>query len=599
MEFDDGTAILRNPTLGSLWTALHPPPDTTVSGRPVLNLSFALNAWASGSSVWSYHALNLAIHAAAALALLGVLRRGLARAGVRDSAAVALMAALLWSVHPLLTGSVTYIVQRAESLMALFFLLTLYGFIRGAEAGPPRSRAWLVLSAAACLLGMGTKESMAAAPLVVLLYDRTFHAGSVRECLRRRGVYYAALAATWVILILLATGTGGRFGTVGFEGGVTAGAYLLTQAAGIARYLSLCIFPRSLVFDYGTGVEAPSLRVVPYVLAIAALVAASVWAAVRRRPAGILGVAFFAVLAPSSSILPVVTETLAEHRMYLPSAAVATFIVLAVFRLPRRVALPACAVAAAVLVLLTRQRNAVYRSEESLWADTVAKLPNNERAHYNLGIVLQQDPARLSEAVSEYSEAVRLRPGYYQAQGNLANALVSLGRVSEAIPHYEAAIRARPGEAEAHNNLGNALRDLGRNAEAIGEYREALSLRPGYVEAHNNLGCALEDVPGELEAAVAEFRAALGAAPGFYQAHFNLANALKAEGRYPEAVAEYQEAVRLKPDDPTIHFYLSGALLQMPGGVDGAIAELRETLRLRPDDAKARSVLARLLSTRP
>ena len=106
--------------------------------------------------------------------------------------------ALLWALHPLQTEAVTYIVQRVESMMGLFFLLTLYCFIRSVEA--PRPRPWQGCAVAACILGAATKEVIALAPVLVLLYDRTFIAGSFAAAWRRRWRVHLALASTWVVL---------------------------------------------------------------------------------------------------------------------------------------------------------------------------------------------------------------------------------------------------------------------------------------------------------------------------------------------------------------------------------------------------------------
>ena len=215
MFYDDVPSILHNPTLRHLGSAFWPGGRSTVSGRPVLNLSLALNYAVSGTNVWSYHALNLAIHALACMALFGIVRRTLApREGERASI-IAFCVALTWAVHPLLTESVTYLVQRAESLMGLLYLLTLYCFIRGAAADAVRPRAWQALAVIFCLLGMGAKEVMVSAPLIVLLYDRTFLAGSFREAWRRRRGVYAGLAATWLILPFLVLSTHGRGGPQG------------------------------------------------------------------------------------------------------------------------------------------------------------------------------------------------------------------------------------------------------------------------------------------------------------------------------------------------------------------------------------------------
>ena len=596
--FDDETSIAANPTIRHLGTALWPPFDTTVSGRPVLNLSLAINYAISGTAVWSYHAANLAIHILAGLTLFGIIRRTPGRREGRAGNLVAFSAALIWTVHPLLTESVTYVVQRAESLMGLFYLLTLYCFIRGAGTDGAAKRLWYALSIAACLLGTGTKEAMASAPLVVLLYDRTLVAGSFRGALRRRPWEYAGLASTWVVLACLVAYTRGRAGTVGYGGGVSLWSYALTQFPAIVHYLGLSAWPRSLIFDYGNGIELQTLRVVPSVLIIAGLVGATAWALAMRPVAGFLGACFFVILAPSSSVVPVVTESIAEHRMYLPLIPVVLLAVIGIHRWLGRAALPLCLLLAAGLCSMTWQRNETYRSAEGLWADTVAKLPENERAHYNLGCLLRDMPGRLDDAAAQFAEAIRLRPEYFKAHLSLGGALQSMGRTPEAIAQYEEALRLKPDSAEAHNNLGNALKSAGRLPEAIAHYEEAVRLKPDNAEAQNDLGCGLERIPGRMDEAVAHLELALRLRPDFYQAHFNLGSTLISMGRAREAVAEYEEAVRLKPDDATMHFYLAGALLRIPGREDEAVAHLREVVRLQPGNDTARRILDRLEALR-
>src|SRR5579871_3226550 len=137
--FDDGGAILENPTIRQFSTALAPIPNgTPVSGRPLVNLTFALNYAAGGLAVEGYHAVNLAIHVLAVLALFGTVRRTLqlptfAPPWRQASLEIAGVTALLWAVHPLQTESVTYLSQRAEELMGLCYLTTLYAFVRGIQ----------------------------------------------------------------------------------------------------------------------------------------------------------------------------------------------------------------------------------------------------------------------------------------------------------------------------------------------------------------------------------------------------------------------------------------------------------------------------------
>jgi hypothetical protein len=119
---DDPDSIEKNVSIRSFATAFFPPANSgiTVSGRPLLNLSLAINYRLGGTELWGYHLGNLLIHFGAALALFGVVRRTLRLPSMRErygqqATLLAWFSAALWALHPLQTESVTYIIQRAES----------------------------------------------------------------------------------------------------------------------------------------------------------------------------------------------------------------------------------------------------------------------------------------------------------------------------------------------------------------------------------------------------------------------------------------------------------------------------------------------------
>jgi tetratricopeptide (TPR) repeat protein len=592
--FDDVDAILNNETIRHWSTAWWPPVGPTVSGRPVLNLSLALNYAISGTAVWSYHALNLLIHLAAGLTLFGIVRRTPAVRAMRDGVLFAGCIALLWMLHPLQTGAVTYVIQRAESLMGLFYLLTLYGFIRGTEAGGRGKNAWFGLSFAACLLGMATKEVMVSAPVIVLLYDRAFLAGTFREAFRRRWPAYAALAATWLILPGLVLSTHGREGTAGFGTGVTWWSYALAQFPAIIHYLRLSLWPHPLIFDYGTALPAPDLLVGGCALAVVGLVGATVWALVRRPVPGFLGFAFFAILAPSSSFIPITTEPMAEHRMYLPLIPVIMLVAILAWRRLGRWALPAGLVLAAVLGGLTAQRNATYATELALWTDTIAHYPANARAHHNLGVLFMAAGDKAA-AITHYEEAVRLKPDYVLARDSLGKALYGEDRVAEAIAQYEQALRLNPDFVPAHFDLALALlKSPGRLDEAITQYGEVLRRQPDYFEARENLGKALY-ARGRVAEAMVQFEAALRLRPDSPGLHYMLALALSASQRPAEAVAQFEAALRLNPALADAHYSLAVVLAGNSGRQADVIAHYEAAVRLKPDYIEARNNLGNVL----
>jgi Flp pilus assembly protein TadD len=568
--FDDIPSILDNASirqLWPLWTPLSPPSELLglpVGGRPLVNVSLALNYALGGTTPAGYRAVNLLIHALAGLALFGVVRRTLrlsdsgSPSQARDSTRrpgseathlsraatpLAFAVALLWTVHPLQTESVTYVCQRAESLMALCYLMTLYAFIRSTESSRPLR--WWLVSAFACLLGMATKEVMVSAPLIVLLYDRTFVSGSFAAAWRARSRFHLTLAATWGVLAALVLGNLHRGGTAGFEAGITPWTYALTQVYAIAHYLRLAFWPHPLVFDYGTETVTGAGALALPALVLAVLLALTVHALVRRPALGFVGAAFFALLAPTSSFVPVATQTIAEHRMYLPLAGVLVLAILALHRLAARRAVLIAGLAALGLGAITVARNADYHSAASLWSDTVAKRPTNSRAQSNLGILLFQS-GQTAEAIARFEAALHLRPAFPEARANLGNVYLQLNRPADALPLFVEALRLKPDFPEARSNLGLALKQLGRTDEAAAAFRETIRRQPAYAEAHHNLAIALLEA-NQLPAALEEFSATLRLKPDFADAHSNYGVALMRAGRFDEAIIQYESALLLNP----------------------------------------------------
>src|SRR5439155_17727388 len=223
--------------------------------------------------------------------------------------------------------------QRTESMMALFYLLTLFlvarpfqGRVRGPERPAPHLRYPHAFAIGACALGMACKESMVTAPVMVVLYDRVFLFDSITQAFRSRWALYGGLAATWIVLAAV-NWSGSRVHSAGFSTGISPWTYLLNQAVMIVRYLRLAIWPRSLVLAYGTPQPVTLVDVLPYALVVLALLAATAVALWRRPALGFLGAWFFVTLAPTSTIVPIATEVGAERRMYLPLVAVVTIVV--------------------------------------------------------------------------------------------------------------------------------------------------------------------------------------------------------------------------------------------------------------------------------
>ena len=610
---DDEESIPDNPTIRCLWPvwqAISPPRDgQTVDGRPLLNLSFAVNYAIHGENTWGYHATNLAIHIFNGLLLLGILRRTFLLPALRPrfgnaASGLALAISLLWTVHPLQTESVTYIVQRAESLAGLFYLLTLYSVIRGTQC--ERAVFWYVVAIAACFLGSATKEIVVTAPLVVMLYDRTFVEGSFRGVLRRRWGLYVGLAASWGLTIGLLWSKA-HAGHLHHAEGFDAWSYLRSQPGVILYYLWLSLWPHPLCISYEWPAAKTLSSILPPMLVVGFLLAATVRGVLRRTEVGFLSAWFFLILTPSSSFLPL-GQLAFEHRMYLPLAGVVTLVVISGYLVGQeavrrgwiggRTGLAGgigwVVLTATMLGLATFHRNEAYRSALSIWLDTVMNAPVNPFAHNDLGLELVK-AGRTTEAFDHFEQAARIQPDLAAAHINWGHALTSLGRPLEAIEHYRQAARIKPNSTEAQYNWANALLSLNREAEAIEHYEQAVRITPTFAEAHNNLASALAAV-GRFEESLEHYRQSLRLKPDYAEGHNNIAFLLMKMDRLDEAVEHYRQALHLQPDYLSARLNLASILLKT-GQLREAIDQGKQAVRHTPDQPSVNRFVAWLLAT--
>ncbi len=597
---DDHESVVTNTSIRDLASLdwLFPPATggETVSGRPILNLSFALDYACAGLSPTFYHAINIALHAGSALLLLALIRQTLERRRVEGATTFAGLAALLWAVHPLQTAAVSYIAQRAEVLAAFWMLLTLQLFVRG-ESSPHYAARWRTGAVVACLLGMGTKETMVAAPVIVFLYDRIFIRGSWRAAWQARRSFYAALAATWLPLAALVWANHGRGGSAGLGSPVDTWSYLQTQGWAICHYLRLLAFPVGLTFDHGMLVVTGWIPVLALLL-LACLAATAWWLLRSGSSAGFLLAAFFVLLAPTSSVVPISTQTVAEHRMYLPSAvAILALGTLAMQRHPRlRRLVPLLAgVVVIALAATTWARNELYRSPIALWADTVAKRPENARAHNNLGQALA-DAGRTSEATAAYRKAIALNPDHAIAHFNLGVVALAGSDFAEAEQEFRRTIAIDPRSIGARINLGQTLSHTGRLAEAEQQWREALALDGNAYDAATNLGAALVS-SGRGSEGEHYLRAALRLRPELAEAYYHLGRAREQAGDRTGALSNYRSALKSRPDFAAAHLALGNCLTDN-GDLDAAERSVREAIRLTPQWAEAKYALGNVFAAR-
>ncbi|OGP57487.1 MAG: hypothetical protein A2V67_06625 [Deltaproteobacteria bacterium RBG_13_61_14] len=575
-HFDDQTHITENPYLHQM-SALRPAALLRAmvqdgrQNRPFSNLSFGLDYYFHGESVWGYHLVNLLLHLFAALMAFLALRLTFRRAGLpenrRDLAALAAIA--VWTVHPLQTQAVTYIVQRQTVMASAFLLATLAAYVAGREAGS-RARKYPLYTAAlvAMILAAGSKETALVTPALLLLYEIYFFQNSsfgLRRAqpsgfLRRHPlqVAVAVIILSSLSILYLRPEMWAKIALGYQDYSFTLPERLLTEPRVLFDYIGLILLPlpSRLSLEHAPVLSSSLVHpwtTLPAILAWIGLIAAAFRFA-RLRP--LLSFAllwFLGNLFLESSFLPL--DLMNEHRLYLPSLAVIVPLAAAPILYTRRRRWPLAGLGLIVIFLLlaTITRNRVWQSPRRLWTDAIEKAPGVARAWTNLCAV-QVAEADYSAALAGCRRAVAIDP-----------------RI-----------------AEPHNYLGIAYYQLRDPERGEQEFQKAIALNPDFDLALFNLA-ELYRKQAEPEQAIAAFLRTLAVNPDNDRAHLHLGHLYLLQNQPRLAIPHYQEVVRLRPRWPRAYSYLAQAYLDA-GDCAAARQEAERGLRLDPAQPDLESI---------
>lgn len=579
--FDDVPAIRDNPAIhaGNWMQAAFGEPHSPVSNRPLTTFTLAVDFAMHRLNPRGYHVFSLAVHLANVALLFGIVRRTLRGPilGRIFDAPMALFTAaglaLPWAVHPLLSEAVIYVTQRTTLLMSFFMLVAIYCLLRG-NRSPERRLAWDSGAVAGCLGGMMSKEEFIAVPLLLILFERAYLYPSWAAMKGRTSVYLSLLATMLVVLICVAMGP--RNTTVGYDTSprATAGEWLMTEAGVIVHYLRLAALPYPLVGAYDWPVVRNFSEAVLPGAAVLLLLGTTIYLLWSRPWWGWLGAMFFLLLAPSSSVFPIITEIVAERRMYLPvliytvPTVVGFTLLLDYLRRRYNPSLGVCVGVVSALVAVPNglamyaaaEHAAVFRDEATFWADVYSK-NDCENKSFQCGLILNgygktvRDQGRVAEAAELFRRATECDQATGTAGGNYAAALVDLGRFPEAEVIYRKVLATDTRQVDA--NLSEVRANFAwmlcisfqtdpsitipspedpRLIEAERVARKSVELQSFRANSYNVLATVLF-FRGNFVGAEQAFREALAREPGHKHARENLAKILKLLGREAEAAA--------------------------------------------------------------
>jgi len=642
-HFHDRYTIIESNAIrhiGDLGTVLSAWPS-----RPMFTLSLATNYALGGLDPFGYHLLNLFLHLAA-VALVYALVKTMVAVPDEDSADrrycwMPATAAILFALNPVHTQAVNYISARSSLLATGFYLGAVVLFARWSMLDRSRRMRWVPLAGMyICFaLGMAGKEIAVTFPAIVLLYDYVFVSNRNLHTLRRRWPVHVPL---WLAALVSVLAFRWFASSIHYSPARSVGSNLLSQVEIIVRYIRLMTVPVGLNVHHtvpgSTGIG--SVQTLTSFATIVLLLGTGIALLRQHRPAGFAILWFFVALVPTSSVIPLAV-LMNENRLYLPGVgfAIVSGYVLTRF-LPRhastwRTALQSVAGIFIILIGVvygagTAYRNTVWRSQYTLWTDSVAK---GSRSYVSLTNLARACAGKVMyhRALELYRAAAELDPVRPRAYAGMADVHLALGQIDEALDACRQAVETAPDVAEYHHRSSVLFEQKGDIEQARAENARTLELEPAYPEAlfmngrlliaegkmdaaaeaferaaylrpevtlyHSYLGrayTALGDMATDFAdkapwytKALAAYRRTGRLDPSSADAYYNIGNICKRLGRIPETVAAYETCIRLEPNWPNPYVNLGGMLMEL-GRVEDAVRHFDRAIELDPSLVQAR-----------
>lgn len=620
INYDDPTYVYKNPHLNHgldwheiAWVFTH---ENFHEWFPVTYVSRMIDSQLYGLDASGHHLTNVLLHIATALVLFLVLTE-MTRAPWRSA-----FVASIFAIHPLRVESVAWVVERKDVLSGLFFMLTLWAWVRyinhrTAASGDTERRRWIypyILALVFFTLGLLSKSMIVTLPFLLLLLDywplNRFPAGGwpaicsdqkswrllIIEKLPFIPLSIAACVATMitqknVVLTAQHSGFFWRFGNV-----------LLAYT----DYLKHLVYPVGLALVYPhSNTNPPVVTAVLAGLLLAAITLVAL-ATRRTRPYLLVGwLWYLGMFLPIIDSMQATQNARADRYTYLPHIGLYLMIAWGVVGVSnswrfRKYILHGTATAVlAALAVDAFIQTSYWKNSVTIWTRTLACTSNNAFAENTLASALANEE-RWSEAIPHFEHSLQLDPGHVETHVNYGITLNNLGRRDEAIQQFQRALELNPGAADANYNLAGVLADEGKAEQAIPYLERALQLNPAYTEAHYDLGMAFATLE-KWDAAIPQYEQALHQQLALPDAQYITAIALAAHGKPDRAIGLFQRVLQARPDFAQAHYRL-GMALAARGDPAGASEHFQKALTLataQGDVALAASIRAQLGSQAP
>ena len=594
-HFDD-VPLISSPWIESLDSFNRFVKITAFENRPVLLWSYAFNNSLGKNKEFGFHLVNLMLHIGVTLLIFfSVLKTSSFFRSSNESEknfheikiskniwAFPFITALIFSLHPLNTDSVSYISSRSSVLATFFYLLSLYIFLNlfrpRREKGNLKNRMILIpLVLLGMYMSLASKLIAATLPLLMAFWYSIFifSRNNLQGLWKKNWSYLLFFLFSISALFLL--GDSWLYNTKD-QGLDLYGRwpYLLVQIKIIVfYYFKLFLLPFNLSVD--SGMPFSSFYDDPYIILASLIIFGVVVITIKSRNAWLLvGTAwFFITLAPTSSFIPL-NDLAVEHRTYLPmSLGLCMIVGQGVSRLQPFYRVGILTILIIALGMTTVTRNGDWINEVSLWRDVIKKNPASSRAHNNLGKAYFEK-GDLELATYHFKKSIANIPKFVEDKFNLkkTNGFLVRKKPSTIFNFNNQNLRIAAELVEPHYNLASVYLDQGKIDLAEKEYLKTIALRPKHISAKIGLG-SVYNQKGLFEKAEKFYNQAItdnksqGGNSPLPIAHLNLGEVFGKTGRIPKAIKEWELAIQQDPSLLPAQFNL-GIAFMMQGKLDNA-----------------------------
>lgn len=566
--------------------------------RPIGMFTFALNYHFNQLDIHYYHLVNLVIHLINACLVWWLTLLIFSSPAMKDNPiirqkkVIAFFTALLFVSHPLATQSVTYIVQRMASMVAMFYLLSLVLYMKARLTDKSITSRYLLFAGTliSALLAMLTKENAFTLPFAILLLE-IFFLQTRKLSINFKDIRVILSMAVFLglIIILPLNLPSGIFKPIPPSNGntftVTPLNYLFTQFSVIVKYFQLLLLPvnQNLDYEFPLANTFFTIRTIFSFLVLLSLIIAAILLFKRYRIISFGIFWFFLTISIESSIIPI-SDLIFEHRTYLPSYGffllLSSAICILLWNKYQYQAISVFVIIIGANSILTYERNEVWKDELTLWNDVVSKSPDKARPITNRGIAYG-NLGQWDKALTDYSRALEINPNYDEAIINHGVALASLRQWDKAIADYTRAISLDPKSALAYSDRSISYGNLGQNDKAIDDCSRAIDIDPNYVKAYFNRGVLYGKI-GQWNKAIADYSSAIRIDPSYSQAYCNRSTAYGSLGQWEKAIFDCSRAIGIEPKYVKAYFNRGTAYCNL-GQWDNAIADFSKAIEIDPD----------------